>query len=92
MARGGRILKLQRLKGWPDRLLLYKRQAILVELKRPRLGRLSPIQKFTLKWLEDNGFRPRVIDNVPAFKLLLEELEQDEMAGKAVPKARRCFP
>jgi len=77
--RGGRILKLQHLKGWPDRLLLYRRQVKLIEFKRPKLGRLSPLQRLTLGWLAENGFDPRVIDNVLDFAALLTELDCNEM-------------
>lgn len=41
--------------GWPDRLAAVESELYLVELKRPRGGRLSAIQKELHKKLADIG-------------------------------------
>lgn len=45
------------MKGNPDRIVLMPRSRVyFVETKRPKGGRLSPLQKKWHKWLRELGF------------------------------------
>lgn len=56
-ARRGKALKLMRLRGWPDRLvLLPPGRVCFVECKRPKGGRYEPGQERVGAWLTRNGY------------------------------------
>jgi hypothetical protein len=56
-ARRGRALKLLRLRGWPDRLVLLPGGVVwFVECKRPQGGRFEPLQVRVGAWLSRKGF------------------------------------
>jgi hypothetical protein len=48
---GGRTIKIQGVRGWPDRLVLIRGQLWLVECKRPKGGRYEPLQKRIGAWM-----------------------------------------
>jgi hypothetical protein len=58
----GRALKLQRLRGWPDRLILVKGQTWYVECKRPHGGRFEPLQRRVGQWLLARGYNYIVLN------------------------------
>lgn len=64
-AAGGEAVKLEGVKGIPDRLLLFPSgRAIFCELKSPGgTGRLSPMQARWLKRLEGLGFDAVVVSS-----------------------------
>lgn len=65
-ALGGRCMKLvsQGNNGMPDRLvLLPDGRCIFVELKRPKYGKLSPVQVTQQNRLASMGFDVRVLSN-----------------------------
>jgi hypothetical protein len=51
-----RIIKLQKVRGWMDRLVLVKGQVWFVECKRPRGGRFEPLQQRYAQWLVHQGY------------------------------------
>lgn len=46
-----RIIKIQKVRGWPDRLILIKGHVWFVETKRPKGGRFEPLQQHIAAWL-----------------------------------------
>lgn len=65
-ALGGRCMKLvsQGNNGMPDRLvLLPDGRCVFVELKRPKYGKLSPVQVAQQNRLASLGFDVRVLSN-----------------------------
>lgn len=71
-------LKIQMAKGWPDRLLLSpKGEAIFVELKRPRGGRLTKLQAYTLARLTAQGFKCMVISGIVPIEALFSHEQND---------------
>lgn len=62
-ALGGRCVKLNPLGavGLPDRLVLLRGEVWLVEVKKPKGGRLSEKQKHWARWLYENGLPHKVI-------------------------------
>lgn len=73
-ARGGRLLKLQHLRGWPDRLLLFNGDIAFVEFKRSKFSRLSLLQIDTLEWLAEHGYNAIAIKSKEKFVELLDEM------------------
>lgn len=63
-------LKIERRKGWPDRLLIKRGVYIWVELKTAS-GRLSPLQIKIREMLSRKGLRYEVVRSVQEFKELL---------------------
>lgn len=64
---GGRCIKLvsQGNNGLPDRLVLLPGgRMVFVELKRPKGGRLSPVQVVQQKKLRSLGFEVRILSNI----------------------------
>lgn len=77
-ALGGRCMKLvsQGNNGTPDRLvLLPDGRCIFVELKRPKNGRLSPVQREQQKRIASIGFDVRVISNTEGVDAFIREVE-----------------
>lgn len=69
---GLRALKLQRLPGWPDRLVLLPGGSVVFcELKRPG-QRLRKLQEQRRSELERRGFTVLVIDGLPALDSALQ--------------------
>jgi len=61
-------------RGWPDCVLIYKGQAVFVEVKSPRGGRLSVHQKKMLKALDSHGAVAVVVGSVDEADRLIESL------------------
>lgn len=75
---GGRCMKLvsQGNNGVPDRLaLLPGGRCVFVELKRPKSGRLSPVQREQQKRIASIGFDVRVISNAESVDAFIREVE-----------------
>jgi hypothetical protein len=71
---GGILLKVQKQRGWPDRVLLMPGGwTAWIEFKRDDGGIVSPFQDYILHELKKLGHRSMVIDNVADFKELLDE-------------------
>lgn len=78
-ALGGMAVKLTFVAGIPDRLVLLPGGVLLfVELKRPRGGRLSPVQRVVHERLRALGFEVRVPRNTDAVDALLKHPERNE--------------
>ena len=76
-ALGGRCMKLvsQGNNGMPDRLVLLPGgRCIFVELKRPKNGRLSPVQREQQKRIASIGFDVRVISNTEGVDAFIREV------------------
>ena len=82
--------KVEGLKGWclkipavyhegiPDRLvILPKGKIVFVELKRPRGGKLSPMQKYTIGKLKDLGCKVYILKNYKEIDAMLKEVMTD---------------
>lgn len=77
-ALGGRCMKLvsQGNNGMPDRLvLLPDGRCVFVELKRPKYGKLSPVQVAQQNRLASMGFDVRVISNTEGVDAFIREVE-----------------
>ena len=71
---GLRALKLQRLPGWPDRLVLLPGgNVVFCELKRPG-QRLRKLQAHRRSELERNGYLVLVIDGMPTLDAAMQLL------------------
>lgn len=63
VAAKGLAKKVQKLRGWPDRLILWPDGiADFIELKRPVGGRFEPLQERVHRMLASKGFEIRVIN------------------------------
>lgn len=77
-ALGGRCMKLvsQGNNGVPDRLVLLPGgRCVFVELKRPKYGKLSPVQREQQKRIASIGFDVRVISNTESVDAFMREVE-----------------
>lgn len=77
---GGRCLKFPATfeEGIPDRLVILPRGKVaFVELKRPKGGRLSAMQKYQIKKLRDLGCKVFVVKNHEEVNAMLEELNAE---------------
>lgn len=77
-ALGGRCMKLvsQGNNGVPDRLvLLPDGRCVFVELKRPKYGKLSPVQAAQQNRLASMGFDVRVLSNNLSVDAFIREVE-----------------
>lgn len=77
---GGRCLKFPAVfeEGIPDRLVILPPGKIaFVELKRPRGGKLSDMQKYQHKKLRDLGCKVYVIKNYQEIDKFLEDMNGD---------------
>ena len=75
---GGRCMKLvsQGNNGVPDRLVLLPGgRCVFVELKRPKYGKLSPVQVAQQNSLTSLGFDVRVISNTEGVDAFIREVE-----------------
>jgi len=75
---GGRCIKLvsQGNNGIPDRLVLLPGgRCVFVELKRPKSGRLSPVQREQQKRIASMGFDVRVISHTEGVDAFIREVE-----------------
>lgn len=89
---GGKAFKLvgQFDNGTPDRLVcLPGGRVVFVELKRPKGGRLSEMQKYRHAELRQMGFDVRVINTTEAvmqFTNEMKEVIQDEIHTARLPE------
>lgn len=77
---GGRCLKLPAVfeEGIPDRLVILPQgRIVFVELKRPKGGRLSEMQKYQIGKLRDLGCRVYIIKNYEEVNQMIEEVLND---------------
>jgi hypothetical protein len=66
-------LKIERRKGWPDRILMVRNKYIWCELKVG--GRqLDPMQRYIHALLKDSGARVTIIRSVAQLKKLIRRL------------------
>ena len=74
---GGECLKLEvkGRRGWPDRLVIIQDKIFFVELKRPKGGRLSELQKLRKHRLAGLGAVVYVLKNHQQIDALIEELK-----------------
>lgn len=87
---GGLCLKLPAVycEGIPDRLVIFPGgHAVFVELKRPRGGILSPIQKYQHARLRKVGCRVEVISTKEGIDTLMEEID-NELHTTRLPEIR----
>ena len=64
-------------KGMPDRLILLPQgRVVWVELKRPKGGRLSPMQKYQHQKLESLGHEVYVVATRAEVDALLQKIEK----------------
>lgn len=79
---GGKCVKLPAVyeKGIPDRLvILPKGKIAFVELKRPKGGKLAPLQKYQLHKLHELGCIAEVVNTHKAVDALLARMTEDEV-------------
>lgn len=68
------LLKLTKMTGWPDRVMISaKAGPIFIEFKTLE-GRLSPAQIVIHRNLREEGFRVEIIRSTKEFKLLLDRI------------------
>jgi hypothetical protein len=61
-ARGGRAMKLTKLPGFPDRLVLFPGgRVVFVEMKRPKGGAIAEHQALAHEILRGMGFEVKVL-------------------------------
>ena len=71
---GGKLLKIQNARGWPDRLLLKPGgKAALIEFKAPG-KKPKPLQAWRITRLLELGFVATYVDNLEDFKNVYERL------------------
>lgn len=77
---GGECIKLDSIKGIPDRLVLLPGgQATFVELKSPRgTGRVSKIQRYWLRRLQSLGFSAAVVDSREGVKNVIGKQKEQK--------------
>jgi len=68
------LLKIEKRKGWPDRLLLTYGRAVWIEFKSEK-GRLAPLQAVIVKRLRNRGFITEIVRTKEHFMRILNELE-----------------
>lgn len=59
-------------RGWPDRIFLYKGNALFIELKRPG-EKPTPIQEWVHEQLRKQGFTVMVMTEAPVVRTFLKE-------------------
>lgn len=68
------LLKIQKIRGWPDRLLLTPNgKALFLELKRPGQS-LRPLQAHFIAVLNQMGHPARMVNSVEQFRQCLTVL------------------
>lgn len=68
------LLKINRMTGWPDRVMISaKAGPVFVEMKTPT-GRLSPAQVVVHRNLREEGFQVEIIRSTKEFKTLLDKV------------------
>lgn len=78
---GGKCIKFVAVSesGIPDRIVILPRgRVIFVELKRPRGGKIAPIQKYQMEKLRSLGCEAALVKNYSDIEKLLEEQESDK--------------
>lgn len=65
--------------GVPDRIVVLNGLLCFVELKRPKGGRVSEIQKWRIKQLHAQGMRAYVIKNKEEVDVLIDCLMRGEL-------------
>lgn len=78
---GGRCIKMPAVyeEGIPDRLVIIPEGRIaFVELKRPKGGRLSEMQKYQIQKLRELGCNVYILHNYAEVNAMLEELNAKE--------------
>lgn len=64
-------------RGVPDRLIcLPGGRAIFVETKRPKGGKLSKLQAYRIKELQDLGFDARVVNTYELIEAFIREVTE----------------
>lgn len=60
--------------GVPDRIVcLPQSKIVFVETKRPKGGRVDPLQKYWHEWLNMNGFNARIINTKELVDAFIKE-------------------
>ena len=79
---GGKCVKLPAVyeKGIPDRLVILPGGKVaFVELKRPRGGRLAPLQRYQILKLRELGCIAEVVNTHKAVDDLIKRMTDDEV-------------
>jgi hypothetical protein len=89
--RDGVLVKIERRKGWPDRLLMVPRSYgpayVWIEMKRSKKDRPEKLQAYIHEFLRGKGCQVRVIYTRKQFDDLLSQ-----MGAAPVPGPRREIP
>lgn len=68
------LIKLTKMTGWPDRVMISaKAGPVFVEMKTPK-GRLSPAQVVVHRNLRKEDFQVEIIRSTKEFKVLLDKV------------------
>lgn len=70
-------LKLQAAKGWPDRELIRKGRVLFVETKRPKGGRLEPMQVYVRDLLERQGMEWRLVKDREGIESAIRAIKEE---------------
>ena len=65
--------------GMPDRMVILNGQICFVELKRPKGGRLSDMQKWRIQELKQQEMKTYVLKNKDEIDQLIECLKRQEL-------------
>lgn len=61
--------------SWPDRLLMLPGGVLWwLEFKRPKSGKLEPLQEVRRAWLEGNGFNYALLDSWEKVKIFIRDV------------------
>ena len=63
--------------GWPDIVGVYRGRFLGLEVKRPKLGRLSVRQAMMLKKIQEAGGIGRVVYSVEDVRAVIDEVQHD---------------
>lgn len=64
--------------GMPDRLIIMPNgKVIFIETKRPKNGRVSSLQDYTIKKLRQLGHRAYVINTIELVSIIVKELNKE---------------
>jgi len=90
---GGMCLKYPTVhtEGIPDRLVLMPGgQQVFVELKRPKGGRLSEVQKYQIDKLRELGFRVNVLKNKAEIDEMLRSMTYRHISPNCEKDETKC--
>lgn len=68
-------LKITEAKGWPDRELIGFGRVMFVELKRPRGGRLSPMQRYVQADIAAHGVQPITVKGAEGIEIAIDYIK-----------------